>query len=320
MADQGLFPLYTTQFSTLLEVKLQQMGSKLRGRMREGFHVGKMASPIQQVNAIQLKAPAGRFAPLNRADEGFTRRWVFPQEGELPQLIDTFDELQTIVDPKSQYSENAANAVGRAWDDSIIAAAFGTNQIGQDANSLTGEVFNPSGSFTTGGGYVVSDQFGASASTGLTVAKLIEAKRVLRHYHNDLETDQLTIVIGSQQEADLLNNVQVVSTEFNDRPVLVDGHVKRFLGFDVVVMERLPYSAALSVGAAATCRECLVFVKSGLYLGMWKDMTNRISIRNDLSSEPYQLYTSTMYGATRTQPGKVLMVLANDQTGADITP
>ena len=48
--------------------------------------------------------------------------------------------------------------------------------------------------------------------------------------------------------------------------------------------------------------------------------TNRISIRNDLSGEPYDLYTAASYGATRTQPGKVIQILCLDTTGADITP
>ena len=90
--DAGLIPLYTTQFSTNLELLLQQQGSLLRGRCREGYHVGKMASPINQIGSLSLKAPAGRFAPLPRQDAAYDRRWVFPEEGELPQLVDTFDE------------------------------------------------------------------------------------------------------------------------------------------------------------------------------------------------------------------------------------
>jgi len=305
--DAGLIPLYTTQFSTNLELLLQQKGSKLRGHVTEGFHTGKMASPINQVGSVALRAPAGRFAPMQRVDSQFVRRWVFPQEGEIPQLVDTFDELQTIVDPKSAYVMNATNAVGRAWDDVLLAQATGTAQIGQDAAGLSSETFSTSS-------FQIASTFGSSSASGLTVAKIIEARRILRHYHNDLESDAPTMVIGSSQEADLLNQVQVVSTEFNDKPVLVDGHVKRFLGFNIEVSERLPQTTVGSV------RGVLVFVKSGLYLGMWKDVTNRISIRNDLSGEPWQVYTSVMYGATRTQPGKVLQILASDTSGADITP
>jgi Phage capsid protein len=305
--DPGLIPLYTTQFSTNLELLLQQKGSMLRGRCREGFHVGKMASPINQIGALSLKAPAGRFAPLPSQEAAYSRRWVFPQEGELPQLVDTFDELQTIVDPKSGLVETAANAVGRAWDDCLLLQATGTSNLGQDAASLTTEAFS-----TTN--FQIASTFGSASASGLTVAKIIECKRILRHYHNDLEIDTPTMVIGSQQESDLLNQVQVVSTEFNDRPVLVDGHVKRFLGFDIVVSERLPQPTVNSV------RGVLAFVKSGLYLGIWKDMTNNIDIRFDLSGRPWQVLTQTMYGATRTQPGKVIQILCSDTSGADITP
>ena len=310
--SENLFKLFTTEFATYLELKLQQKGSKLRGKVREGMHVGKQASPINQLAAIAAKAPAGRFSPKNRTDADFTRRWVFPQDGELAQLIDTFDELKTIVDPKSQYSDNASQAVGRAWDDCIIANAFATSQTGQDAASLSAETFN-TGSTATNSGFQVPVSFGAGATAvGLTVAKLIEVKRTFRHYHVDIETDPISGVIGSTQEADLLKQVQVVSTEFNDRPVLTDGRITRFLGINFVVSERLQ--------VASSVRNCIFFAKSGLHLGVWKDMTNIASQRNDLSGHPYQIYTMVSFGATRTQPGKVLQIACSDSTGADITP
>lgn len=302
----GLVNLFTTQFSTNIELLLQQMGSLLRGKIREGFHVGKMASPINQIGAISSQAPAGRFAPLQRVDANLVRRWVFPQERELPQLVDQFDEYQTIVDPKSMYAQNTAMAFGRDWDDAIIAAFFGTAQTGQDAANLTGET----ASTTT---YGVSDTFGSSASTGLTVAKIIEARRIMRHYHVDVDTDPLTLLIGSKQESDLLQQVQVVSTEFADRPILTNGKLTQFLGFDITVSERL------SPGTASL-RQCYAWAKSGMYLGMWKDMEVQMDRRIDLSSQPWQIYAKHMYGATRTQLGKVIQILAADTTGADITP
>lgn len=305
--DNGLIALYTTQFSSTLELLLQQQGSKLRGRVREGYHVGKMASPINQVGTVTVRAPAGRFAPMQRQDAEYVRPWVFPQEGEIQQLVDTFDELQTVVDPKSALTQSASFAFGRWWDDILIANATGTRQLGQDAAGLTSETFS-----TTN--FQIASTFGASAAAGLTVAKMIEAKRILRHYHNDLDMDPATMVIGSQQESDLLNQVEVVSTEFNSRPTLVDGRIKQFLGFDIVVMERLPQTTI------NTTRGVLVFVKSGLYLGVWKDITNNIDPRPDLSGRPWQVYSTGMTGAVRMQPGKVLQILCADTTGADITP
>ena len=43
-----------------------------------------------------------------------------------------------------------------------------------------------------------------------------------------------------------------------------------------------------------------------MYLGVWRDMTNIASQRNDLSGHPYQIYTMVSFGSTRTQPGKVV--------------
>ena len=304
--NQGLYPIFTAQYTSNLELLLQQMKSLLRGKVSEsGGYVGKMASPVNQFGAVTMKAPKGRFAPLDHTQPDTIRPWLFPQAGELPQLIDSFDRLETIVDPQSAYVQAAAAATGRYWDDGLIASATGTRQVGTDVAALTADTFS-----TTN--FQVASTFGSGSASGLTVAKIIEARRILEHYHNDLSLDRPTIIIGSQQKADLLNQVQVVSTEFNERPVLVDGNIQQFLGCDVVVSERL--------SVAASVRTVIMFVKSGLHLGLWKDMENYIDIRYDLSSRPFQLLTQTMFGAVRLQNGKVISILASDSSGVDITP
>lgn len=308
MAD-NLYKLFTTQFSANMELLLQQRGSKLRGLVSEGFHVGKMASPINQLAAVEFRQPAGKYAPIGRVDTDFVRRWVLPIDKDLPMMIDSFDELRTIVDPKSKYVEATSAAAGRAWDDMIIQAALGSSTIGVDPGGLSTESWPA----TT---YLVASNFGtgSGSAVGLTVPKLIEARRLFRHYHVDVEVDPVTLIIGSQQEADLLNNIQVVSTEFNERPVLVDGRITRFMGFNFVVSERL------QMASNTTDRRCIAFAKSGMYLGMWRDMTSRVTIRDDLAGHPYQLYSMLTFGATRTQLGKVIEIGCVDSTGADITP
>jgi hypothetical protein len=300
-----LYNLFTTQFSTNLEMKLQQTTSMLRGRVAEGSHVGKQSSPVQYLNPVKMRTPAGRFSPIGRVDTDFTRRWVFPADKDLPQLIDTFDELRTIVDAKSMYVSNTAAAVAREWDDVLIAAAFATAKTGLDASSMSDETFDTNT-------YQIASTFGASAATGLTVPKLIELKRLMRKNHVDLDMEQVTIVAGSQQESDLLNSAVVTSTEFNEKPVLVNGKVTRFLGFDFVWSERL--------STASNVRNIMAFVKSGLYLGVWKDTSNRIDQRTDLTGIPWQLYTMATFGATRLLPGKMYSILCSDTSAVDITP
>lgn len=302
MADTGLTPLFEQKFSNFLELKLQQRGSKLRPFVRETMFTGaKLASPINQMDAVEMVAPQGRYAPKVATPHAYTRRWISPVDRELDQLVDSFDELKTQIDPQSSLVEGAANAAGRVIDDQIILAATAAAQIGADAGSLSTEAFD-----TTN--HRIADDFGASAATGLTVKKLNEARRILERNHNDLDADPATLIIGSFQHSELRDQAQVTSSEFNrNGGVLTDGKVTRYMGFNIVVMERLPIYTT-------TTRGCLVFVRSGLHLGMWKNPVTNIARRYDLSGEPYGVHTVLSVGATRTQAAKVIQIACADST------
>src|SRR5665213_1602788 len=124
MSDDGLTQLFQTQFSTLLRMNLQQKTSKLRGKTEEGSHVGsKMASPIQFVPPMQMKTPEGRFAPKKNTAAAYSRRWIVPIDYEGDQYVDSFDQLKTPIDPKSQLVARAAAACARNWDSEVIRAA-----------------------------------------------------------------------------------------------------------------------------------------------------------------------------------------------------
>lgn len=309
MADDGLTGLFITDFKNRLDMRLQQKTSFLRTKVEEGYHAGaKMAAPLNLVAAIQMRSPEGRFAPKVNIPASYQRRWVLPIDKEGDQYVDNFDMLKTPIDPKSKLVEHVASAVARAYDDEIIRASTADSVIGTDANSLSTETFD-----TTN--FRVIDTFGASATVGLTVAKLNEARRILEHYHNtdELNASGACLVIGSAQHADLRNQAQVTSSDFNQQGgVLFNGVVTRFMGFDIVVSERLPIYTT-------NVRGCLLFVKSGMYLGMWQDIKTQVAQRFDLSANPWDISTVVSFGATRTENGKVIQIGCSDTYGADIT-
>jgi Phage capsid protein len=306
--SENLPKLAVETFSTVLKLKLQQTRSMLRGRAEEGQHVGKAASPVDYIGDIQMKAPAGRFAPNQPQNTDFSRRWVLPVDKEGYQLIDTFDKLRLLQDPTSRYSDVAAAAVAREWDDRLIASAFAVATIGDS----TGTLLTTTESFSTTY-WQIASTFKSTAASGLTVAKMIEAKRVMRKAQVPVDEETRTWVTNSQGESDLLNQVQVVSTEFSDKPVLQDGKVTRFLGWDIIYSERLT--------STSNVRQNIACVKSGWYLGIWKDTENDLDRRRDLSGLPWQLATLMSSGATRLEPGRLLQVLCADTSAAsDVTP
>ena len=318
MADPFEISMYTTQFTTTFELLLQQEVSRLRGLVDSKGYIGKQAAVVNQIGALEFKAPAGRYSPLQFQIAQYTRPWVFPTDRDVAVPFDTFDELKSIADPKAVISQSVVAAANRFFDDLVINAAFGTTQRGQDANALTPETFPTTTSTTTSstapyGGFLVADTFGSGASVGMTFNKIREARRVLRHYENNLDAETLTLVGGSQQESDMLGQVEVIDKRFNDRPVVENGKVTGILGTNVVISERLNTSSSNAL------RNTILFVRSGLHLGIWKEMSTRIDNRQDLTSQPWQLYSMISAGACRTQLGKVVQINCADTTGGDIT-
>lgn len=282
---------YAQQFATNIELLLQQKDSRLRSLVTEGQYIGEQASPVDQIDAVEMQSVTGRFEAMPRVDADTARRWVTPQDFDLPQMIDSFDKLRLLTDPQSSYVMNAVQAAKRKMDDVIIGAFF--------AASKTGKTGSGSETFTSG--QQVAVNHGASGNTGLTVAKLREARRLLRAAEVDLDMDPITCVITSKQEDNLLAEAQVISLDFNDRPVLVDGKLKSFLGMNFVHSERLSVDGS-------SYRRVPIFAKSGMHLGIWNDITTDISQRKDIRGLPFQAYVYMTCGATRLELEKVVEV------------
>lgn len=290
---------YVQQYSTNLQLLLQQKGSKLRDTVMTGPHVGKQASPVDQVGAVAAQRVVGRFQPMGRVDAPTDRRWVFPVDYDLPQLIDQFDKLRLLTDPQSTYATNGVYAMGRAMDDEIITAYFADAKTGENGGTTT--AFGTA--LTTASGRNVSVGVGGAAS-GLNVAKLREGKKSLMAAEVDIDNDPLICVVTATQHDNLLNEVQVISGDFGwkDAPVLKEGKIERFLGINFKHCERLTTGTD---DAAGTSRQVPLYAKSGMYLGIWGDIQSDISQRKDLQGLPWQLYDVGTFGGTRLEEAKV---------------
>lgn len=290
------------QFASSIQMLLQQKESRFRARVTSGNYVGKQASPVDQVGAVEMQPVTTRFAAMGRVDAAVDRRWVFPSDFDLPQLIDSFDKLRLMLEPNSTWVQNAVQAANRKFDDLIIAAFLADAKTGETGGTTT------SIDLTAVTGQGVARDFGAAAATGLTVAKLREAKRILMKNEVDLETDPITCAVSAQQHDNLLAEVQIISSDFNggDKPVLKEGLITRFLGIDFLHTERL------SVDATNSDRQVPVWAKSGMHLGIWSDISTDISQRKDLQGLPWQSYTTMTAGATRIEEKKIVRILCDE--------
>lgn len=280
---------FVQQYAKIINQLVQQSGSRLRACVTEQQYTGKAGSPVEQVGAVVMQPVNSRYAPMGRVDAATDRRWVYPSDFDLPQLLDSFDKLRLLVDPKGKFVKNAVDAAGRQLDDLIITAMFGTAKTGE-----TGQTSTASATF-------VSVQQGAAAPTGLTVAKVREAKRILlANEAITMDSQDIYMVAGAKQLDNLLAEAQVVSTDFNTDnaggPVLKNGVIERFLGVNFIHSERLPTGTDDQAG---TSTKCLMWHKEGMHLGIWGDITTDVDQRKDLQGIPWQAYVYMTAGATR---------------------
>lgn len=281
---------FVQQYKANVALLLQQRGSKLRRAVMEDSYVGKAGKAVEQIGAVNAKKRTSRHADTPQIGTPHSARWVYPSDYEWSDLIDDQDKLRMLVELTSPYAMNGAMALGRAIDDEIIAALFGIAKTGENGSTDT--------PFDT------ARQQVAAGGTGLTVAKLRAAKRILMAREVDIEADQLFVAITATQHDNLLGETQATSLDYNTRPVLVDGKITSFMGFNFIHTERLGVDGSNN-------RRVPAWAKSGVHLGVWNDIATRVGERGDKSYST-QVYVKGTFGATRLEEGKVVEMLCQE--------
>ena len=267
----------------------QQRGSKLRSAVRTEMITGKNAY-FEQLGATSARARTSRHSDTPRMDTPHSRRRVSLTDYDWADLIDGEDQLRMLIDPTSQYAEAAAFAMGRAMDDAIVAAADGTAYTGVDGGTST--------AFDTN--MVVDVQTVwpgvTAADTGLNVAKLVAASRLLGT--NDVDPDEEKYVVpNARQISSLLKDDKLSSHDYNVVKPLVEGKIAKYMGFTIIPCNR--------IGVDANSDDKVLFwAKGGLLLGMGKDISTKITERPD-KNYATQVFASMTIGATRMEEGRV---------------
>jgi hypothetical protein len=292
---------FVQQYTTNVTMLLQQQGSRLRSSVMSYNFVGKAASMAEQFGSVTPVRNASRHSDTPLISTPQDKRWIYPNDYDWADLIDSQDKLRMLIDPTGPYTMAGAWAMGRAIDDEIISGIFSSNNTGENGTSATGllSAFN-------GGSQVVAANVGASSNTGLNVAKLRQAKRKLLEAEVDVDNDPLYMIITAKQHDDLLNEAQAISLDYNSQPVLVDGKISSFMGFNFIHSERIPgganFNTAINptVTGYTTGSQWMVpfYAKSGVALGVWNDIQTSIDRRADKRNS-YQVYVTGTFGGAR---------------------
>ena len=282
---------FVEQYSSNVNLLSQQMGSKLRGSVDEESIVGKNAF-FEQIGSTAAVLRTSRHGDTPQIDTPHSRRRISLSDYEWADLIDDQDKVRALVDPTSAYAKNAAAAMNRAMDDVIITAF--------NASASTGVAGGTSTALPSTQKFATSDQ-----SDGLTIAKLLSAKKILDN--NDIDPSRKRfIVCGPQQVADLLAVTQVTSSDFNTVKALAQGDVNSFLGFEFIMSTRLNFDATNTDD-----RLIFAYTEDAIKLAIGSDIKAQISERADKSYST-QVYYAMSLGAVRMEEKAVVQIPCNE--------
>lgn len=273
------------QYNDNVVLLQQQKPSRLRPCVREERVQGEYGF-FDQIDSTSAQKRIARHADTPLISTPHVRRRVSMDAYDWADLIEQFDKATLLTDPTSKYAVNAVAAHNRAIDDAIIAAFVATAYGGRDG--------------TTTYAFPTSTHRIAHASSGLTLAKLLQAKEILDSYENDPDEPRF-IVLNAKQVTNLLNTAEVKSSDYNTVKALASGQLDTFLGFKFIRSERLP--------TASSVRSCFAWSMNSMLLGVGTDIVTRVSERAD-KNYATQVYCGMFVGATRMDEKGIVQVQA----------
>lgn len=278
---------YNQQYTSNVQLLVQQRGSKLRDCVSFGSYTGKAAKAVEQVGPVAARKRTTRHADTPLISTPAAARWVFPVDYEWADLIDDEDRVRMLIDPQSPYATNGAYSMGRAIDDEIIEALFAIAKTGENGSSNTAWDTNK----------LVAASVGST--TGMNHAKIRAALELLLAAEVDIDNDRLHIALAATQLMELFGETSTISMDYVDGKPVVTGKIPMLYGFTFHQIERLDVTS--------TERQCAAWAESGMHLGMWNDISTSISTRHD-KSDATQVLVKGTFGATRTEEAKVIQI------------
>jgi hypothetical protein len=280
-----------------INILSQQRGSRLSQYVRRETQNSK-DDFYDRIDATAAVKVTGRHQDTPLISTPHDRRKVSLEDYDWADLIDKKDRIRMLADPTSPYTINAVNAMGRAKDQAIIDAAFGTAYSGETgATSVTfPSTQDVAVSYTEGGA--------PAADSNLTIGKLRRAASIIKGNEAVEDGEMMVAAVAQSQIDSLLRTTEVTSADYNTVKALQAGTVDTFMGFKFVRTQLLPIDSN-------NVRSCIFFAAGGLLLATGLEISVDIGPRRDKRNS-VQVYVTMGIGAARMEEKKVVRVKCDE--------
>lgn len=285
--SQQITEAFVQQFADNFRHVAQQMTSRLETRVTIEPNIVGMSKSVNRLGQRTAQRRTQRHADTPINDQPHSTRFVDLFDWDDGDMIDDQDKIRMLVDPTSDYVKAMVAALNRAKDDVIIAS------MGGNSRATTGNIILP------------TTQKIAVGGTGLTKAKIIQARKLFRRNEADNHNgEELFITYSAQAAADILADTTLTSADYLAGKFLEEGDVEgRWMGFTWIPSERTPYDGST--------RRLYAWAKSGVTLGKGQDITTEVG-KDPGKGFNVRVYAKQSIGAVRVEEEKVVEIAVTE--------
>lgn len=286
--SQQVTEAFVQQFDTTFRHLAQQMQSRLRGLVRVETGIVGESKSVNRLGKRKMRRRTSRHGDTPLNDQPHSTRYIDLADYEDGDMIDDQDKLRMLVDPTSDYLKSMVAAANREQDIVIIDA------LGGESRSKTGGMIA-----------LPSTQKIAVGGTGLTKAKIIQAKKMFRQNEADEENgEELVMIYSSQALSDVLSDTTLTSADFLAGRMLQEGSLKgKWMGFTWVPSEELPLDG--------NTRYLYAYAKSGVAFGIGQDIVHKVG-PDPTKGFNNRVYIKESIGAVRVEEEKVVEIACDE--------
>jgi hypothetical protein len=291
----GSNAFYSQQYATAVELLSQQLVPKVANTFTPMTAEGKSATVVNQIDAFEADERSGLYESIVFAEMTHTRPWVYPRHFDKAVPFDSIEQMQMNANPTSEYVRGVVAAINRKMDDEAIRAFFADRNVGESGTST--DSFSAS--------FQVGVSVGGTTS-GLNVEKIQAALEILRA--QEVDGEALYCVISPKQERNLMNEIEVTSSDFTSKMIIDKGTIagSGFMGINWIISNRL-------LTDSNSYRRLPFYTQAGMSFCSWNGgMKTTVDQRKDLRGQPWQVYGEGHFGSVRRDAKKVVEIKCSE--------
>lgn len=286
-----------------INVLFQEDPDAIRSTVRVRNITGKNDN-WERLGGVELIPVTSRHQATPHTPMTHSRRRAILSDFTGAEFLDQLDQVKMMVDPKNDYTQNLAKAWHRRVARTIITAL--------NASAIT--VANDD---STGSQALPSSQSIANGGTGLTMAKLRQANRILDNA--GVPSSDRALLVSAFGVEDLLQDSQVTSSDYSTLNAIMTGTIPQgatLMGFRFIKFsDAVPDDSAVLTGGTANpllpktgnIRSLFAYHKSAVGLSLGMDGKTEVDRRPDLMNT-WQVLLQGSLGAVRILDAGVVQI------------